>query len=71
MMPKDKTPQQICMHIHSKGQMDKNCMNLLLEEEWAKHPGRPTECVSSFRAHVTKATKRGVMELNMQLTAIQ
>jgi hypothetical protein len=63
------------MHIHSKGQMVKNGMNLLLEEEWAKHPCGPLKqpallVCKEFGAHVTKATKMGVTKLNMQLTVI-
>ena len=74
-LPKESIPPGIFIHVHPKGWMDGDGVKLWLEKVWSRRPGglikKPSLLVwDHFRAHLTKATKNRVNNLNTKVAVI-
>lgn len=75
IMPKDKIPAGVLVHVHPKGWMDKAGVKLWLERVWSwSHGGllkKPALLLwDQFRAHKTEAMKKILQQLKTKQAVI-
>lgn len=75
LLPKDKIPRGIFIHIHPKGWIDEEGVKIWFDKVWARCPGvvlnKPSLLMwDEFHAHKTEATKERAQILKTKLAII-